>query len=291
MSGQPLKPFLKWPGRKTALAKQISEILPHSSRLIEPFAGSCAVFLAVERERYLLADSNADVIALYRLLAADPKGMTAACEPYFDVSLNNAENYYILRARLNSLLPGNPERAAIFVYLNLHGFNGLIRYTRRAGNYNVQFGCGRPVRFPREDMMSFGLRAGRAEFLLADFRQTIAMAVPGDVIYCDPPYVHVAASKGYHLYGGLFRISDQRDLAEAARSAAERGVPVLLSNHDTPIVRDLYEGASFTHVSLNRKISCKPSTRKNAEGEVLALYSARKTGWADHHREISLQAA
>jgi DNA adenine methylase len=45
---------------------RILETLPKGQRLIEPFAGSGAVFLSSDFDEYLIADTNADLINLFR---------------------------------------------------------------------------------------------------------------------------------------------------------------------------------------------------------------------------------
>lgn len=52
------KPFLKWAGNKFRIIETIRTMLPQGSRLVEPFAGSGAVFLNTDYERYLLADRD-----------------------------------------------------------------------------------------------------------------------------------------------------------------------------------------------------------------------------------------
>ncbi len=57
-----MKPFLKWACSKYKIVERIKDSLPPGRRLIEPFAGSGAVFLNTSYEEYLIADSNADLI-------------------------------------------------------------------------------------------------------------------------------------------------------------------------------------------------------------------------------------
>ena len=62
------KPFLKWPGGKFRLLDRIRNRLDHGKRLVEPFVGSGAVFLNTSYKKYLLADTNPDLINLYLYL-------------------------------------------------------------------------------------------------------------------------------------------------------------------------------------------------------------------------------
>ena len=65
------KPFLKWAGGKHKLVPFIESHLPTKARkrLIEPFAGSAALSIALEFESYLLNDISADLICLFSAIA------------------------------------------------------------------------------------------------------------------------------------------------------------------------------------------------------------------------------
>ncbi|WP_312817734.1 DNA adenine methylase, partial [Atlantibacter subterraneus] len=56
--------ILKWAGNKTDLMPEILKHLPKGPRLVEPFAGSCAVMMATDYPHYLVADINPDLINL-----------------------------------------------------------------------------------------------------------------------------------------------------------------------------------------------------------------------------------
>ena len=121
------KPFLKWAGNKFRIIDTIRTMLPEGSRLVEPFAGSGAVFLNTDYDRYLLADSNADLISLFTIVRDQGESFIAQCEKLFRAATNQEAYYYRRRDEFNKCK--NPERkAALFVYLNRHGYNGLCRY-------------------------------------------------------------------------------------------------------------------------------------------------------------------
>ena len=132
---QSIRPFLKWAGNKYRIINRIKQLLPSGSRLIEPFTGSGAVFLNTDFEHYVLRDNNPDLINLYALLKAEGKEFIRYCRRYFNGNYNNPESYYLLRDRFNR--NQNPrQKAALFVYLNRHDYNGLCRYNSKGG-YNV----------------------------------------------------------------------------------------------------------------------------------------------------------
>lgn len=117
----PIRPFLKWAGNKYRLVERIVATLPEGTRLVEPFAGSGALFLNTDYKRYLLCDANADLIALYQILKEQGEQFIEACRPLFTAENNSAEAYYALRAEFNASEDAW-RRSVLFVYLNRHGY-------------------------------------------------------------------------------------------------------------------------------------------------------------------------
>lgn len=138
-SSDKIRPFLKWPGGKFRLIDRIRDYLPKGQQLIEPFLGSAAVFLNTNYDHYLLNDKNWDVISLYRILQKEGHHFIEACRPMFSKKNNTDKRYYFLRKHFNQC-QDLQERAALFLYLNRHGYNGLCRYNARKGEFNVPFG-------------------------------------------------------------------------------------------------------------------------------------------------------
>ncbi|SIS49399.1 Dam family site-specific DNA-(adenine-N6)-methyltransferase [Alicyclobacillus vulcanalis] len=266
-----MKPFLKWAGGKYRLLPYIQGSLPQGKRLIEPFVGSGAVFLNTNYDAYVLSDINADVIALYRTLTLHGEAFIAECRRLFIPENNTAEAYYALRDEFNATCEP-VRRAALFVYLNRHGYNGLCRYNAD-GRFNVPFGRYKRPYFPEREMRYFYEKARRAEFLCLDFREVMRMAEPGDVVYCDPPYVPLSKTANFRQYAALgFGEAEQRDLARIAEELAERGIPVLVSNHLTPFTVREYQRATCQPLQVRRAISCVGARRGYAP-EVLALFT------------------
>ncbi len=268
---QNIRPFLKWAGNKYRILDRIKQLLPNGSRLIEPFTGSGAVFLNTEFERYVLNDNNPDLINLYGFIKQEGMPFIRYCKRYFTGKYNNPESYYLLRERFNQ--SGNArQKAALFVYLNRHGYNGLCRYNAKGG-YNVPFGRYQRPYFPQKEMLAFHHKAQRAELVVGSFEAAFANTRQGDVIYCDPPYVPLSASANFTSYSaGGFDLNKQQHLAQLASAAAKQGIPVLISNHHTRFTERAYQAATQHQTfQVQRYISCNGEKRENV-GEVLALF-------------------
>lgn len=265
--------FLKWAGGKYSLLPELDRLIPAGKRLIEPFVGGGSVFLNSDKhERFLLADVNADLINLYQMLAVVPDSVIYEAMKAFR-HLNDAENYTVIREAFNAQRLDTVERAAAFLYLNRHCFNGLIRYNLD-GFFNVGFGKYKAPYFPEEEIKAFKRKAHSCVFMNAGFRRTLALAGDGDVIYCDPPYEPLPGTAGFTNYAaGGFSWDSQVELAESCVAAHQRGAKVVISNSTAPRVIELYEQHGFTlhRVSARRAISSKGSTRETASDVVATL--------------------
>lgn len=271
MNNKKNKAFLKWAGGKFSLVEKIKQQLPEADKLIEPFVGAGSVFLNTDYRRYLLNDINPDLISLYQLLAKHPKALIDETKQLFCPENNRESRYYELRERFNT--SGDPwERAILFVYLNRHGYNGLCRYSS-TGRFNVPFGRYKRPYFPEEEMWYFSEKSRRATFTCSSFSESFKRAKLGNVIYCDPPYIPISTSSSFTAYArNGFNFEEQQKLARIAkRTSTKKNIPVLISNHDLPETRALYEGALFTCLKVKRSISQNPENRKPVR-EILALF-------------------
>jgi DNA adenine methylase len=267
------KPFLKWAGNKTRAKHHIIPHLSSGNRLVEPFAGSCAISLATEYESYLIADANGDLIDMYNFIKRDAAALIDAAEELFSSGNNAAEAFYELRSEFNQS-DVSIRKSAIFIYLNRHCFNGLCRYNGKGG-FNVPFGKYSGPNCPSDEIRLFADFAQRCEFFHQSFESTFAMLKDGDVVYCDPPYVPLSATSNFTSYAkDGFGPELQIALANAARVAAKKGHKTLISNHDTDWARQIYSSAKrIEKFDVQRLISSKASTRGMAP-ELLAVYDA-----------------
>lgn len=267
------RPFLKWAGGKYSLLPELYHLIPEGKRLVEPFVGGGSVFLNSEKhESFLLADVNADLINLYQMLEVDHIRVCSLAKILFERA-NSEEAYKELRDEFNNQRMGAPERAAAFLFLNRHCFNGLIRYNRD-GFFNVGWGKYEAPYFPEIEIKAFKLKSHKCVFLNAGYRRTLVLAGDGDVVYCDPPYEPLPGTAGFTNYAaGGFSWADQISLTESCVAAHQRGAKVLISNSTAPRVLELYQQHGFTlhHVDARRAISSKGSTRETAKDIVATL--------------------
>jgi DNA adenine methylase len=189
----------------------------------------------------------------------------------------DAQAFYIdLRSR-----PGTSRlgyEAARVIFLNQTCFNGLWR-VNQAGEFNVPFGGMK--RFARLMSADFAANLLSCEMLLqkanvtirlGDFEKTVADAEKGDAIFFDPPYLPLTETANFTAYAGEFGLAEQERLAALCFDLARRGVRVVLTNHDVPVARRLYAGASkIIEIEARRTISAKAASRGVAK-ELLVVW-------------------
>jgi DNA adenine methylase len=266
-----MKPFLKWAGGKYRLVDLIKSTLPKGNRLIEPFVGSGALFLNTEYSANLLADSNPDLINLFKLLQKEGQAFIGYCQQLFVPENNTEPAFYKLREEFNATNDLR-RKAALFVYLNRHCFNGLCRYNAKGG-FNVPYGRYTKPALPEKEMFYFYEKSQHAVFEVADFITTMEKAKTGDVVYCDPPYVPLSATSSFTSYSkGGFGLDEQNALAEMAKKLQTKGITVVISNHDTPFTNEVYHPAKIITFDVQRFISSDTKNR-NAVGELLAVFA------------------
>ncbi len=268
-------PFLKWAGGKTQLLAQYRPLFPRGyQRYYEPFLGGGAVFFALRPRAATLNDANATLIAAYRHIQQQVEPLLALlhalrCAYHALPAAQQKAHYYDLRARYNDLTAGDLEKTALLIFLNKTCYNGLYRENRR-GKFNVPFGIYKnPPLFGDDNLRAVARALRGARLLTTDFASAVADARSGDFVYFDPPYMPRSTTASFTSYTGRgFGAQQQAELAEVARWLARRGAAVMLSNSDTPLIRDLYRGFWQHEVLASRAINSNPA-RRGKIGELL----------------------
>lgn len=268
-NARPAQPFLKWAGGKGQLLAQYEAFFPTTpgGTYFEPFVGSGAVFFHLQPrglfERYVLSDSNAELVNLFRIVRDQPDALLEHLRQHAE--RHSAEYYYAVRACDRSpdwsATPA-PERAARMLYLNRTCYNGLWRVNSR-GHFNVPLGRYRnPDIYRPERIRAASQALQAAEIEVRRFDAVLDHAQAGDFVYFDPPYVPVSDTANFTSYEvEVFGETEQRRLAEVFAVLAARGCRVMLSNSDTPLVHDLYAGFRIERVLARRAINSKAGRR------------------------------
>jgi DNA adenine methylase len=251
------KPFLRWAGGKTRLLRHLVPYVPAQfNAYYEPFVGGGAVFFSVRdraRAGHVLADLNEELVNAWLIVRDQPQSLLEALEDY--VGKDTESSYYEVRDE--QAPSGDLARAARFVYLNQTAWNGLWR-VNRWGRFNVPWG-NRPFRgYESADLLAVSAALQDVEIRQADFRETLMEPDEGDFVYLDPPYLPVSDTSKFSGYTEKrFRAADLADLSDACRDLTRRGVRWILSNRDTPLVRELFDHATLVSMTTRRSVAAQ----------------------------------
>lgn len=259
----PAKPILKWAGGKTQMLGDLLPKVPSSyGRYIEPFFGGGAMFFALQPEQAVIADSNPELINLYRQVANHVDDVICQLKKYE----NTQEMFYAVRGQDWTMLP-EAEAAARTIFLNKTCFNGLYRVNKK-GQFNVPFGkYKKPKICDEEGLKAASAALKKAEIVCGDYLLVLEhYAQPGDFVFLDPPYLPVSEYSDFKRYTKeQFYEEDHVELAKMVKTLHERGCHVILTNSNHPLVHELYAPFTIDVIQTKRHISCNGSTRKGED--------------------------
>ena len=267
------RPVLKWAGGKGRLLPELIHRLPETyAAYHEPFIGGGALFFALAGRgrigRAFLSDANASLIDVYLALRDEVEAVVAALGEH----VYEREHYYRVRARRPENL-SLPERAARVIYLNKTCYNGLYRENRK-GQFNVPFGRYKnPTICDEPNLRAASAALQGVDIARRHFSTVLESAQPGDFVYFDPPYHPLSATANFTAYDrGGFGPDDQRQLRDVFAALGVRGVRAMLSNSDTPFIRELYDGFPVDQVFVARAVNSKANGRGKVAEVIVRNY-------------------
>ena len=257
------KPILKWAGGKTQMLPDLLPKVPTSyGRYIEPFFGGGALFFSLCPEKAIIADSNPELINLYRQVADNVESVIFYLKQYE----NTSEIFYSVRS-LDWEQLSKPEAAARTLFLNRTCYNGLYRVNKK-GQFNVPYGKYKnPKICDTEALYAASSALKKAEIICGDYSLVLEhYAQPGDFIFLDPPYLPISEYSDFKRYTKeQFYEEDHVELAKEVIRLHEKGCHILLTNSNHPLVHELYAPFKIDIIQTKRHISCRGNTRKGED--------------------------
>lgn len=285
-----MKPVIKWVGGKTQLLEHIRERLPYNLReytywtYYEPFAGGLAVLLDLNPTDFTINDINPELINMYFQVRDNVERVINELAKFDYLHEGDPEPkllYYDIRKDFNKCLGSNtPTQAARFIYLNKHCFNGLYRVNSR-GEFNVPFNgklSGRS--FDPEQLRELSSILKNARILNTDFEAAVQDASVGDFVFFDSPYAPITATSFTDYTKEGFSYEDHVRLAKVFKELTNRGCYCMLTNHDTPLIRELYKDYKIEVVDVRRSINRKGDGRTGKE-VIITNYNPRSVSYDD----------
>lgn len=274
-----LHPILKWAGGKTQILEKIIELAPKEfNRYFEPFVGGGAVLFKLQPASFVINDRNGELISLYRTLCDESafQMMLSLVDEY--QKNHSKENYYNIRSldrNANFSEYEDYRKGARMLYLNKTCFNGLFRVNSK-GFFNVPWnGNEHPKCYDATNITNVHnfMKQRNHIILNEDFEEAVKSAKKGDFVYFDPPYDTFENQNNFTTYTkDNFDKNDQIRLANLVHSLSDKGVYVMVSNHNTEFIRSLYKDFKITVVCAKRLISAKNETRGFVEEVIITTY-------------------
>ncbi len=219
----PVPQPIQYQGSKRGLAPRILARLPaRFKRLLEPFAGSAALSAACaakgQASSFRLNDANKPLARLLKEAIEDPERLAEAY-----AALWAEDNYGRVRDEFN-----RSQEPELLLYLLARCVMSSVRYNSK-GEFNQsadkrRLGV-RPSVMERRLKAFSGLLKGRSEVSGLDYREALAEAEPGDVVYLDPPYQGVCGVPDTRYRTGI----DFKSFVDALRDLNKRKIPFALS--------------------------------------------------------------
>ena len=214
--------LLKWVGNKHKYAPFIISHFDKFNNYFEPFLGSAAVLGHLAPENALATDIYKPLIDIWKMLSKSPETIINWYSERYAIleEMGHKDGYEYIKSNFNK-----SANAADLLFISRSCYGGVIRFRKLDGYLSTPCGVHKPIK-PEK----FSLRANlwsekisNVEFKVMDFSEAISNAKNGDLVYCDPPYIHSQAI----LYGGQDFIF--ADLVKSLEKAISKGVKVALS--------------------------------------------------------------
>lgn len=274
-----LRPFVKWAGGKTQLLERLHAYMPETyNNYFEPFIGGGSFFLNIAPKKATINDFNAELVCAYKCFQNDELFESLKSELKKHEFNHSEEYYYQIRSMDKDDEFFNLPiyvRAARMIYLNKSCFNGLYRVNSK-GFFNVPSGRKKKVvTFDEDNFNSLReyFRNNDITILNGDFEDAVRNTKAGDFVYFDPPYDVIENKNSFTSYAkNDFGKDEQIRLAKLYKKLNDKGVLVMLSNHNTAFINELYKDFNIHVVNAKRMINSKADGRGDVEEVIITNY-------------------
>jgi len=266
-------------------------------RLLEPFAGMAAITIAVSKEQrarqYFINDLNKPVICLLQEAIENPinliKKYTNVWTEQFNYKEGHIKHFYHIRDCFNA----GEQTAENMLYLLARCVKGSVRYGKN-GKFNQSPDKRRHGTNPKnitENVYAISnLLKGKTIFSSMDYRQILEAAIPGDLVYMDPPYQGVSNTRDNRYFSGI----SFDDFSDAIETLNRKGVDYVISYDGAcggkEYGNELPKSLNCTKFLLNAGLSTQATLLGKRNTTYEALYvSSNLAGVCRPHRRVPTQ--
>ena len=232
-------------------------------------------------KKAVINDSNKELMNVYQVLCDENKFKKMCNILNHYGTEHNEEFYYEIRNKdrnKNSFSRlSDYKKAARTIYLNKACFNGLYRVNSK-NEFNVPFGKKEKVNtYDGGNLITVSnyLTMNDIKIMNVDFEAAVKDAKKGDFVYFDPPYDSDTHTFNSYTEEG-FNKEQQRRLARVFKELDQKGVYVMLSNHNTILVNELYKDYHFHTIEAKRNINANGKKRGKIEELIITNYENKR---------------
>lgn len=276
------KPFVKWAGGKRQIIDKLINLVPDEfNTYYEPFIGGGALLFELSPKKAVINDSNIELMNVYSVLCNYNK-FKKMCNTLNSYETKHSEEfYYEIRAKDRNKSSYNRlsdyTKAARTIYLNKACFNGLYRVNSK-NEFNVPYGKKTKVNtYEGSNLITVSnyLTMNDIKILSIDFEEAVKDAKKGDFVYFDPPYDSDTKTFTNYTETG-FDKNEQIRLANVFKTLDKKGVYVMLSNHNTTLINELYKDYNFHYIEAKRAINSNGKKRGKVDEVIITNYENKR---------------
>lgn len=272
------KPFVKWAGGKRQIIDKLKKYVPHEfDTYYEPFVGGGALLFELSPRKAVINDYNAELMNVFNCIKDEDK-FTKMCNELNHYEVCHSEAFYLEirnkdRDKIKFKKMPDYKRAARTIYLNKACFNGLYRVNSN-NEFNVPFNKKDKVNtYDGQNLAIIHayLNFNDVKLLCTDFEEAVKDAKKGDFIYFDPPYDSDSTIFTSYTEKAFLK-DEQKRLFEVYKELSDRGCYVMLSNHNTTLINELYKDYHIHVIEAKRNINSNALKRGKVEEVIITNY-------------------
>ncbi len=290
--------LVQYQGSKRIIAPEILRYFPESvNRLIEPFAGTCAVsILAASRGRakkFWINDINKPLIDMMQCCIEEPEKLFSAYDNIwqgqFEDGENNVDYFYKIRDEFNA----GQHSPEVLLFLLTRVVKGAIRYNNK-GQINQscdkrRYGT-KPQTLKANALQISELLKGKVTYSSLDYKDVLKQARKGDLVYMDPPYQgtsnQIFTRDNRYIQGVEFE-----EFVSAIEDLNKRQIDFIISydgmTGEKKIGNDLPESLDLIHLYINAGTSAQSVLNGKKATTYESLYLSK--GLSPHYYKIGYQ--
>lgn len=278
--------LVQYQGSKRIIAPEIVKFFPTTiDRLIEPFAGTCAITILAATQglcnEFWINDINEPLMNLMEECINNPMELIDAYEDIWKGQFNEGENnvdyFYKIRDEFNK----GKKDSARMLFLLARVVKGAVRYN---SNGELNQSCDKrrygtkPNIIANNALEISKLLKDKTKFSNLDYKEVLSKAQKGDLVYMDPPYQGTSRKDctrdNRYIQGVEFD-----EFVEQLKELNDRGIDYIVSydgrTGEKNIGKTLPKSLELTHVYINAGVSAQATLNGKNEITYESLYASR----------------